>query len=158
MKTLKRQNYPCCKFFCPFFNRVVCFSWCWVVGYPSHIGHITCKYFLLFSGLSSFLSMVSFDVQKGFSLITYHLFIFAFVSFSKVKSEVAQACQTLCDPMNCSLSGSSVHGIFQARVLEWVAISFSRGSSGPRELPNPKRSCCDLCQKVFCLCFPLGIL
>ena len=46
--------------------------------------------------------------------------------------EVAQSCPTLCDPMDCSLPGSSVHGIFQARVLEWVAISFSRGSSGPR--------------------------
>ena len=33
----------------------------------------------------------------------------------------------LCDPMDCSLSGSSIHGIFQARVLEWIAISFSRG-------------------------------
>ena len=41
-------------------------------------------------------------------------------------SEVAQSCPTVCDPMNCSLPGSSVHGIFQARVLEWVAISFSR--------------------------------
>ena len=47
-------------------------------------------------------------------------------------SEVAQLCPTLCDPMDCSLSGSSVHGIFQARVLEWIAISFSRGSSQPR--------------------------
>ena len=37
----------------------------------------------------------------------------------------------LCDPMNCNLSGSSVHEIFQARVLEWVAISFSRGSPNP---------------------------
>ena len=37
-----------------------------------------------------------------------------------------------CDPMDCSLSGSSVHGILQARILEWVAISFSRGSSQPR--------------------------
>ena len=42
------------------------------------------------------------------------------------ESEVAQLCPTLCDPMDCSLPGSSVHGIFQARVLEWVAISFSR--------------------------------
>jgi len=41
----------------------------------------------------------------------------------------AQSCPTLCDPMNCSLPGSSVHGIFQARILEWVAISSSRGSS-----------------------------
>ena len=39
-------------------------------------------------------------------------------------SEVAQSCPTLCDPMDCSLPGSSVHGIFQVRVLEWVAISF----------------------------------
>ena len=45
------------------------------------------------------------------------------------ESEVAQSCPTLCDPMDCSLTGSSVHGIFQARVLEWVSISFSRGSS-----------------------------
>ena len=42
-------------------------------------------------------------------------------------------CMTLCDPMDCSLSGSSVHGIFQARVLEWVAIAFSRGSSQLRD-------------------------
>ena len=40
----------------------------------------------------------------------------------KEESEVAQLCQTLCDPMDCSLSGSSVHEIFQAGVLEWIAI------------------------------------
>ena len=44
----------------------------------------------------------------------------------KSESEVTQLCLTLCDPMDCSLPGFSVHGIFQARVLEWVAISFSR--------------------------------
>ena len=42
------------------------------------------------------------------------------------ESEVAQSCPTLCGPMDCSPPGSSIHGIFQARVLEWVAISFSR--------------------------------
>ena len=42
----------------------------------------------------------------------------------KRESEVAQSCPTLCDPMDCSMPGSSVHGIFQARILEWVAISF----------------------------------
>ena len=41
------------------------------------------------------------------------------------ESEVAQLCPTLCDPMDCSLPGSSIHGIFQARVLEWGAIAFS---------------------------------
>ena len=48
-------------------------------------------------------------------------------------SEVAQSCPTLCDPMDCSLPDSSNHGIFQARVLEWGAISFSRGSSWSRD-------------------------
>ena len=43
----------------------------------------------------------------------------------KSESEVAQSCPTLRDPMDCSLPGSSVHGIFQARALEWVAIAFS---------------------------------
>ena len=48
-------------------------------------------------------------------------------------SEVAQLCLTLCYPMDCSLLGPSIHGIFQARVLEWFVISFSRGSSQPRD-------------------------
>ena len=45
---------------------------------------------------------------------------------------VTQSCLTLCDPMDCSPPGSFVHGILQARMLKWVAISFSRGSSWPR--------------------------
>ena len=49
----------------------------------------------------------------------------------KSESEVAQSCPTLCNPMDCSPPGSSIHGILQARVLEWVAISFSR------DLPDP---------------------
>ena len=44
-----------------------------------------------------------------------------------------QSCLTLCHPMDCSPPGSSVHGIFQARILEWVAVSSSRGSSRPRD-------------------------
>ena len=47
------------------------------------------------------------------------------------ESEVVQSCPTLCDPTDCRLSSSSVHGILQARVLEWVAISFSRDFSDP---------------------------
>ena len=43
----------------------------------------------------------------------------------KGESEVTQSCPTLQDPMDCSLPGSSIHGIFQARVLEWAAIAFS---------------------------------
>ena len=46
---------------------------------------------------------------------------------------VVQLCLTLCDPVNCNPSGSSVRGILQARILDWVAISSSRGSSWPRD-------------------------
>ena len=47
--------------------------------------------------------------------------------------KVTQLCPTICDPMACSPSGSSVHGLLQARILKWVAISFSRRSSPPRD-------------------------
>ena len=47
----------------------------------------------------------------------------------KGKVLVTQSCPTLCDPRDCSVPGSSVHGIFQIRTLEWVAIPFNRGSS-----------------------------
>ena len=45
-----------------------------------------------------------------------------------LKVLVAQSCPTLCDPMDCDPPGSSVHGILQARILEWLAVPFSRGS------------------------------
>ena len=54
-------------------------------------------------------------------------------SEKKVKVLVIQSCLTLCDPMDCSLPDSSVRGILQAIILEWVAIPFSRGSSQPRD-------------------------
>ena len=58
----------------------------------------------------------------------------------KVKVKVKSlSCVRLFDPIDCSLPGSSVHGIFQARVLEWVAISFSRGSSRPRDPTHVSR-------------------
>ena len=50
-----------------------------------------------------------------------------------VRMKVAQSCPTPCDPMDCSPPGSSVHGILQARILEWVAIPFSSGSYQPRD-------------------------
>ena len=54
-------------------------------------------------------------------------------SESESEVEVVQLCPTLCNPVGCSLPGSSIHGILQARILEWVSISFSRGSSQPRD-------------------------
>ena len=53
--------------------------------------------------------------------------------FNPLKVKITQSCLTLCDPLCYSLPGSSVHGIIQARILECVAVPFSRGSSQPRD-------------------------
>ena len=58
----------------------------------------------------------------------------------KSESEVARSCSALCDPMDCSPPGSCIHGILQARVLEWVVISFSRRSSQPRDRTRVSRT------------------
>ena len=57
----------------------------------------------------------------------------AHVTGKKSKVLVAQSCPILCNPMNCSPLGSSAHGIHQVRIMEWVAIPFSRGSSQTRD-------------------------
>ena len=56
----------------------------------------------------------------------------------KSESEVVQLCPTLSDPMDCSLPGSSIHGIFQARVLEWDAIAFSENAANVPQYPRAK--------------------
>ena len=82
-------------------------------------------------------------VPEGVKLCGHTVFLYAQLApddlnqitiFQAVKVLVSQSCLTLCDPMDHSLSGSSVHGILQARILECVAIPFSRGSSWPRDL------------------------
>ena len=67
-------------------------------------------------------------------------------------------CPTLCDPMNCSLRGSSTHGIFQARVLEWVAISFSilYTHLGVKLLGNMCCVCIKSFQSCPALCDPMN--
>ena len=61
-----------------------------------------------------------------------HLLVLYMIK-KKVKVLVAQLCLTLCNTVDCSLPGSSVHRILQARILQWVAIPFSRESSQPRD-------------------------
>ena len=73
------------------------------------------------------------SIFKPSSLIYRFFYCYDLVYYLWYESEVAQSCPTLCDLMDCSLPGSSVHGIFQARVLEWFAISSSRESSHPRD-------------------------
>ena len=62
-------------------------------------------------------------------ILLVEFFFLLITSLHESESELTQSCLTLCDPMDCRVPDSSVHGIFQTRVLEWVAISFSRGSS-----------------------------
>ena len=63
----------------------------------------------------------------------YPSFSYLFEKAINIMCVCAQSCPALCDPIDCSLPSSSVHGILQARILEWVAISFSKGSSQPRD-------------------------
>ena len=76
--------------------------------------------FVFYYGNNQFLSLVVF------------LKYFVSLEYAWVSAKSLQSCPTLCDPMNCSPPGSSVHGILLARILKWVAIPFSRGSSQPR--------------------------
>ena len=77
-------------------------------------------------------SLVGYSPWGHKELDTTEQFSMRALLIGESESEVAQLWLTLCNPMDCSLPGSSVHGIFQAIVLEWIAISFSRGSSQPR--------------------------
>jgi len=77
-------------------------------------------------------------IVSGFSFFEFiycfeFIFVFNIRKQSESESEVTHSSLTLWDPVDCGLPGSSVHGIFRARILEWVAISFSRGSSRPRD-------------------------
>ena len=80
------------------------------------------SYFLYLQLVGYFFLFGSFIYVKGWG----NLLLFCYCCL------VAKLCPTLCYPMDCSLPGSSVHGISQTRILEWLAISISKGFSGPR--------------------------
>ena len=84
----------------------------------------TCKNYVTYMQINMYLDNI------------YVYILFLYPTYNRRRLCAAQSCPTTCDPMDCSPSGSSVYRIFQARILEWVAISFSRGSSQPRD-----RSC-----------------
>ena len=89
-------------------------------------------YFLLFQCLIRDCHVI-IKMIRVYLLVKVYYFISSTRSLQEyiisLKSELTQSCPTLCDPLDCSMPGSSIHWIFQARILEWVAISFSRGSS-----------------------------
>ena len=82
-----------------------------------------------------FISSAHFKIELlGLLLLRCKSFLYVLESSPLCDiSELAQSCPTLCDPMDCSPPGSSLHGILQARIVEWIAISFSRGTSRPRD-------------------------
>ena len=91
----------------------------------------TVSHFLVLETLSSSMKLITPMFLPWFSSYIWSFFIIShyynfqslnFFFLFKGRSEVAQSCPTLCDPMGCSLPGFSVHGIFQARILEWVAF------------------------------------
>ena len=71
--------------------------------------------------------------MKYFAFLVFSYEVFRIYGYFTLTALVAQSYPTLCNPMDCSPPGSSVHEIFQAKILEWVAISFSRGSSQLRD-------------------------
>ena len=72
-------------------------------------------------------------MRKFHSKVSIKVYFIAGMWEEDRKKRFTQSCLTLCDPTDCSLPGSSVHGLLQARILEWVAIPFSRGSPQPRD-------------------------
>ena len=76
--------------------------------------------------LTGFSPLVCIGLPKA---VAGYWIVFLYVCVHAHGCSVAHTCPTLCDLMDCTPPGSSVHGIFQARILEWVAISYSRGSS-----------------------------
>ena len=84
--------------------------------------------------MSLLISSFSWPANVIQALFIYYLLVgLSASSLESVKVLVAQFCLTLYNPIDCSLPGSSIYGILQARILEWIAIPFSRGSSQPRD-------------------------
>ena len=110
---------PCygCKKGCWFFQSVQVFAYC-LYGLETFQAPSTGNW------KSTILIPLSMGISFQFSTLRNKL---------PKEREIAQLCLTLCNPMDCSLPVSFIYGIFQARILEWVAMSFSRGSSWPRD-------------------------
>ena len=88
--------------------------------------------YLTFLPSLSLFSFLEFCVYVNTSYWNFFFFLLKLLVFWHLACN-AQSCPTLCDLMDCSSPGFFVHGLFQARILEWIAILFSRGSSRPRD-------------------------
>ena len=87
----------------------------------------------------NFFSEINLGINKYLFCWELTITFFPFNFLCESESEVTQSCPTLCDPVNCSLPGSSILGILQARILGCVAISFAMGTSQPRDWTQVSR-------------------
>ena len=135
------------------FRLSILFHWSiFLFLHPNHILFITVAFHIVWSQGAWFLQLcfsfsrllwlfmvfcVSIQIVNVFVLFLWKMLLLGLTLFSwnslNLKVKVAQWCPMLCDPMHYRRPGYFVHGILQARILEWVAILFSRGSSQPRD-------------------------
>ena len=122
------RNHPrsSCLFFFGDFHLMLCLNSKYMRIAISHFVKMQRKVFPIIVFNKNYLKGLISSIQCNKDL-------FILIKVMAAKTQCAQSCLTLCDPMGCNPPGSSVHRIFQARILEWVAISFSRGSSQPRD-------------------------
>ena len=113
-------------FFFNFYWSIVALQCC--VGFYCAAKCISYTYTYISSFLAEFPVLYS-----KFSLVIYFIFVCVCVCVRACTHVLTQSLLTLCDSMDCIMHGSSVYGLLQARILEWFAISFSRGSSLPRD-------------------------
>ena len=118
-----------------------CVSYCYSLGKKSVFFFFVCL-FHRFAALTSLITLKRYSCSFTWSLLPK----------SACPYSVTQSCPTLCDPMDCSPPGPTVLGILQARILEWVAISSSRGSSLAKDLASPALAE-TIGQKVICFLF-----
>ena len=117
-------------------NLIHCW-WEWII---MQIFWKTVWWFLIklniFLSYDSAINLLSIHPTVLKTYVCKHLHMDVYRRKWKREIEVAQLCPTLCNTMDCSLPDSSIHGIFQSRILKWVVISFSRGCSRPRYEPR----------------------
>ena len=111
-------------FLCPFVTLPSC---------PSSLSPSSHSKHLLIYFLSLWISFYFSIILNKWNHVVFGGGWSEFFHSANMHAKSLQSCPTLCDPMDCSPPDSSVHGILQARILEWVAMPFSRGSSWPRK-------------------------
>ena len=107
-------------------------SWC-LLSYPKVALGVNCFSFFFYTVLRERILEVETASREEEALLIATTHFDVWVKFCCSCCLVAKSCMTLCDPMDYRLPDSSVHGISQAGTLEWVAVSFPRGSSWPRD-------------------------